>query len=121
MAYLAGKLGAIFIGAAQVPASDFTITTNSDTPDTTNFMDLGFESHAVGMWSAEISFNAFFAGTAYPDEGDIINISIYAISGGSAVTFTGCRITSLDWSNDAKDVQKVKITAVTSGAFSFII
>lgn len=121
MAYLAGKFGSIGIGGTAVPASDFTVTTSSDTPDTTNFFDGGFESHAVGMWSGEITFTAMFAGVAYPDEGDVITINILAYTGGPSVTFNNCRITSLEWTNDAKDVQKVKITAQTSGAFSFTV
>lgn len=121
MAYLAGKYGSIGIGGTAVPASDFTVTTSSDTPDTTNFFDGGFESHAVGMWSGEITFTAMFAGVAYPDEGDVIAINIQSFPGGPSVTFANCRITSLEWTNDAKDVQKVKITAQTSGAFSFSV
>lgn len=121
MAYLPGKIGAITIGANTIPASDFSVTSNSDTPDTTNFMDGGFASHAVGMWDAEISFNAFFAGAGYPAEGELISVTVYAVAGGGGITFPFCRVSSVDWSSDAKDVQKVKMTVKTTGAFTFAL
>lgn len=124
MAILSGRTGSVAIGAATgIPATNITVNSKSELVDTTNFTNAGFDSHVIGMCSAEITLDVLavvggygFAvgqtGTVTIDDGsDADNL----------VTITNCVMTAISYEAAAKDVQKMNITLQTFGAHSVIV
>lgn len=125
MAVLSGRLGSIDFGAlTNVPATNISVNSKAEVVDTTNFTGLGFDSHAIGMYSAEITLDLLQVETGYGlKQGQSGTVTINdgdPVSPG-AVTITNCLITGINYDAGAKDIQKMSITLATKGAYSIIV
>jgi len=125
MAVLSGRLGSIDFGTlSNIPATNISVNSKAEVVDTTNFVNQGFDSHAIGMYSAEITLDLLEvvggyglkqgqSGTVTINDGDPVTPG--------AVTITNCLITGINYDAGAKDVQKMSITLATKGAYSIIV
>jgi hypothetical protein len=125
MAVLSGRLGSIDFGTlTSIPATNISVNSKAEVVDTTNFTNQGFDSHAIGMYSAEITLDLLEviggyglkqgqSGTVTINDGDPVTPG--------AVTITNCLITGINYDAAAKDVQKMSITLATKGAYSIIV
>lgn len=125
MAVLSGRLGSIDFGdLTNIPATNISVNSKAEVVDTTNFVNQGFDSHAIGMYSAEITLDLLEvvdgyglkqgqSGTVTINDGDPVTPG--------AVTITNCLITGINYDAGAKDVQKMSITLATKGAYSIIV
>jgi len=120
MAILSGRFGNVTIGAlVNVPATNISVNSKAETIDTTNFSNNGFDSHVIGMYSAEITCDLLAVASGY---GIVIGGtgSILIYDGAATLTIDNCVLTSIAYDAAAKDVQKMSLTFATYGAFSFI-
>lgn len=120
MAILSGRSGKVTIGElVDVPATNISVNSKAETIDTTNFANNGFDSHAIGMYSAEITCDllAVFSGYGLVVGG---TGSILIFDGDDTITITNCVLTSIAYDAAAKDIQKMSLTFATYGSFSFI-
>lgn len=125
MAILSGRTAVLKIGALTgVPATNVSVNSKAETIDTTNFTNQGFASHAIGMYSAEITcdvlevvggygFKPGQTGTIEIDDGDELAPGI--------ITITNCVITNIAYDANPKDVQKMSLTFATYGAYNVIV
>jgi hypothetical protein len=124
MAILSGRTGTVTIGTVSVPATNVSVNSKADEIDTTNFLNQGFASHAIGMYSAEITLDVLAVDTGYGwlvGQTGSVAIGDGDPLGVSTITITNCVITSINYDANAKDVQKMSVTFATYGAFSCIV
>jgi hypothetical protein len=124
MAILSGRRGNVYLSGLTdpLPATNISVNSKAEVIDTTNFTGQGFDSHAIGMYSAEITLDLLEVVGGYGlKQGSVGDIEI--TDGDSpveqTVTITNCVITSLTYTADAKDVQKISVTFATYGDFDF--
>jgi hypothetical protein len=125
MAILSGRFATVNIGALTgVPATNVSVNSKADVIDTTTFMNEGFDAHAIGLYSAEITLDLLEVYNGYGfKQGDVASISI--VDGESVtpqtITITNCILTAVNYTSDVKDVQKMSLTFATYGNFDFEI
>jgi len=124
MAILSGRTGSVLIGAVSVPATNVSVNSKAEEIDTTNFLNAGFASHAIGMYSAEITLDVLAVDTGYGwqiGQTGSVTVNDGDPAGNNAVTITNCVITAINYDANAKDVQKMSVTFATYGVFSCIV
>jgi len=125
MAILSGRVATVNIGALTgVPATNVSVNSKAEVIDTTSFQNEGFDSHVIGLYSAEITLDLLELYDGYGlKQGDVGSVTIYDGDGvpGQAVTITNCIITAVNYTSDVKDAQKVSLTLATYGDFDFEI
>lgn len=123
MAILSGKNGNVYLSgiADPLPATNISVNSKAEVIDTTTFINQGFDSHAIGMYSAEITLDVLEVVGGYGlKQGAVGSISI--TDGDTVeqeVVITNCVLTALNYTADAKDVQKISLTFATFGEFDF--
>lgn len=122
MAILSGRNGSVTVGnAGSVPATNVSVNSKAEQIDTTNFLNEGYESHAIGMYSAEITLDVLALDTGYGwSVGQTGSVSIND-GDNNTLTITNCVITAINYDANAKDVQKMSVTFATYGEFSCIV
>jgi hypothetical protein len=125
MAILSGRTAVLKIGALTgVPATNVSVNSKAEALDTTTFVNQGYASHAIGMYSAEITcdvlevasgygFTVGQAGSVEIEDGDPDTPNI--------ITITNCVLTNIAYDSNAKDVQKMSLTFATYGGYSVIV
>lgn len=126
MAILSGRTGAVTIGTlTNLPATNISVNSKADALDTTNFMNQGYASHAIGMYSAEITCDLLAVNSGYgfkPGQtGSIAITDDSTAASPGIITITNCVLTNVNYDANAKDVQKVSLTFATYGAYSVIV
>lgn len=126
MAILSGRFGRVKLSgfADPLPATNISVNSKAELVDTTNFTNQGFDSHAIGLYSAEITLDLLQVVGGYPDlkQGSVGEISIYdGDTPLQVITITNCVVTALTYTADVKDVQKISLTFATYGEFDFRI
>jgi hypothetical protein len=123
MAILSGRKGNVYLSgiADPLPATNISVNSKAEAIDTTTFINQGFDSHAIGMYSAEITLDILEVVGGYGlKQGAVGDISIFdGDDPEQEVIITNCVVTSLTYTADAKDVQKISITFATYGEFDF--
>lgn len=123
MAILSGRTGNVYLSgiADPLPATNISVNSKAEVIDTTTFINQGFDSHAIGMYSAEITLDILEIVGGYGlKQGSVGDIEITdGDTVEQTVTITNCIITSLTYTADAKDVQKISVTFATYGGFDF--
>ena len=126
MAILSGRTGKLNIGTMEnIPATNVSVNSKADTLDTTNFMNQGYASHAIGMYSAEITCDVLAVESGYglkpgaTGQIQIVDDSTAASPG--VITITNCVLTNVSYDANAKDVQKMSLTFATYGAYSVLV
>lgn len=125
MAILSGRNGKVFLSGLvdPIPATNISVNSKAEQIDTTTFINQGFDSHAIGLYSAEITLDILEVVGGY----EIKQGSVGAITIGDGddpeqeVTITNCVVTALTYTADVKDVQKISLTFATYGDFDFRI
>ena len=125
MAILSGRTGKVYLSgiADPLPATNISVNSKAEVIDTTTFINQGFDSHAIGMYSAEITLDLLEVVGGYGlKQGSVGDVSIFdGDTVEQEVVITNCVITSLTYTADAKDVQKISLTLATYGEFDFRI
>jgi len=125
MAILTGRRATVNIGdLVGVPATNVSVNSKADVIDTTSFINEGFDSHVIGLYSAEITLDLLEVYNGYGlKQGDVGSITIFDGDGtpGQGITITKCIITAVNYTADVKDAQKVSLTLATYGDFDFEI
>ena len=125
MAILSGRTGNVYLSgiADPLPATNISVNSKAEVIDTTTFINQGFDSHAIGMYSAEITLDLLEVVGGYGlKQGSVGDVSIFdGDTVEQEVVITNCVITSLTYTADAKDVQKISVTLATYGEFDFRI
>ena len=125
MAILSGRTGKVYLSgiADPLPATNISVNSKAEVIDTTTFINQGFDSHAIGMYSAEITLDLLEVVGGYGlKQGSVGDVSIFdGDTVEQEVVITNCVITSLTYTADAKDVQKISVTLATYGEFDFRI
>jgi hypothetical protein len=126
MAILSGRRGKVFLTGFNnpLPATNVSVNSKAELIDTTNFTNQGFDSHAIGLYSAEITLDLLQVVGGYEDlkQGSVGSITI--LDGDDPeqfITITNCVVTALTYTADVKDVQKISLTFATYGEFDFRI
>ena len=124
MAILSGKNGRVRLSgfANDLPATNISVNSKAELVDTTNFTNQGFDSHAIGLYSAEITLDLLQVVGGYEDlkQGSVGTITI--LDGDTPEQFiaiNNCVVTALTYTADVKDVQKISLTFATYGEFDF--
>lgn len=127
MAILSGRYGKLSIGALEgVPATNISVNSKAETIDSTNFNNMGFDSHVIGLYSAEITCDLLETidgyGLKVGSTGSIVIIDDNS-DGGTPTTYTitNCVLTAINYDAAVKDIQKMSLTFATFGEFSFIV
>lgn len=125
MAILSGRFATVNIGnLTGVPATNVSVNSKADLIDTTSFMNEGFDSHVIGLYSAEITLDLLQVYNGFGlKQGDVGSITIFDGDGtpGQGITITKCILTAINYSSDVKDAQKSSLTFATYGDFDFEI
>lgn len=125
MAILSGRNGKVYLSgiADPIPATNISVNSKAEQIDTTTFINQGFDSHAIGLYSAEITLDVLEVGGGYEiKQGSVGSISIKdGDDPEQEVTITNCVVTALTYTADVKDVQKISLTFATYGEFDFRI
>ena len=125
MAILSGRKGNVYLSgiADPLPATNISVNSKAEAIDTTTFINQGFDSHAIGMYSAEVTLDLLEVVGGYGlKQGSVGDISIFdGDDPEQEVIITNCVITSLTYTADAKDVQKISVTFATYGEFDFTV
>lgn len=128
MAILSGRCGKLTIGTLDgVPATNISVNSKAETVDSTNFNNCGFDSHVIGLYSAEITCDVLQVIAGYGLKvGAVGSIIIVDDNSDDAVapttyTITNCVLTSINYDAAVKDIQKMSLTFATFGQFSFIV
>ena len=125
MAILSGRTGSVNFGEMTgIPATNISVNSKAEVIDTTNFTDEGFDSHAIGMYSAEITLDLLAVTGGFGlRQGQVGSVAIADgdEDGSATITITNCIITGINYDASAKDIQKMSITLATYGQFSFIL
>jgi hypothetical protein len=125
MAILSGRNGKVFLSgiASPIPATNISVNSKAEQIDTTTFVNEGFDSHAIGLYSAEITLDVLEVIGGYGlKQGSVGSISIKdGDDPEQEVTITNCVVTALTYTADVKDVQKISLTFATYGEFDFRI
>ena len=125
MAILSGRKGKVFLSglADPIPATNISVNSKAEQIDTTTFINQGFDSHAIGLYSAEITLDILEVVGGYEiKQGSIGEITIGdGDDPEQEITITNCVITALNYTGDVKDVQKISLTFATYGEFDFRI
>lgn len=125
MAILSGRSGSVFLSgiADSIPATNISVNSKADVIDTTTFINEGFDSHAIGLYSAEITLDVLEVVGGYGlKQGSVGSISIKdGDDPEQTVVITNCVLTALNYTADVKDVQKISLTFATYGEFDFQI
>ena len=125
MAIISGRNAVLNIGAiSSVPATNVSVNSKAENIDTTNFNNQGFASHAIGMYSAEITCDVLETISGYgfkPGQSGSIVIEDGDPDDPGSITITNCVLTNISYTADPKDVQKMSLTFATYGAYSVIV
>lgn len=125
MAILSGRNGKVLLSgfADPIPATNISVNSKAEQIDTTTFINQGFDSHAIGMYSAEITLDILEIVGGYGlKQGSVGSVTIGdGDDPEQEVTITNCVITAMNYTADAKDVQKISLTFATYGDFDFRI
>lgn len=125
MAILSGRKGKVFLSglADPIPATNISVNSKAEQIDTTTFIGQGFDSHAIGLYSAEITLDILEVVGGYEiKQGSVGSITIAdGDDPEQEVTITNCVVTALTYTADVKDVQKISLTFATYGEFDFRI
>lgn len=125
MAILSGRNGKVFLSgiASPIPATNISVNSKAEQIDTTTFVNEGFDSHAIGLYSAEITLDVLEVIGGYGlKQGSVGSISIKdGDDPEQEVTITNCVVTAMTYTADVKDVQKISLTFATYGEFDFRI
>lgn len=125
MAILSGRKGKVFLSglADPIPATNISVNSKAEQIDTTTFINQGFDSHAIGLYSAEITLDILEVVGGYEiKQGSVGSITIAdGDDPEQEVTITNCVVTALTYTADVKDVQKISLTFATYGEFDFRI
>lgn len=125
MAILSGRKGKVFLSglADPIPATNISVNSKAEQIDTTTFINQGFDSHAIGLYSAEITLDILEVVGGYEiKQGSVGSITIAdGDDPEQEVTITNCVVTALTYTADVKDVQKISLTFATYGDFDFRI
>lgn len=125
MAILSGRTAVLKIGALTgVPATNVSVNSKAETIDTTNFTNQGFSSHAIGMYSAEITCDVLEVVGGYgfqPGQTGVIEIDDGDPVAPNIITINNCVLTNIAYDANPKDVQKMSLTFATYGAYSVIV
>lgn len=127
MAIMSGRCGKLSIGAlVGVPATNISVNSKAETVDSTNFNNCGFDSHVIGLYSAEITCDLLEVITGYGlkvgSTGSIAIIDDDSVGGTpTTYTITNCVLTAINYDAAVKDIQKMSLTFATFGQFSFIV
>lgn len=127
MAIMSGRCGKLSIGALEgVPATNISVNSKAETVDSTNFNNCGFDSHVIGLYSAEITCDVLAVVSGYGLKvGAVGSIAIIDDNsdGGTPTTYTitNCVLTAINYDAAVKDIQKMSLTFATFGQFSFIV
>ena len=125
MAILSGRNGKVFLSgiADPIPATNISVNSKAEQIDTTTFINQGFDSHAIGLYSAEITLDILEVVGGYEiKQGSVGSITIAdGDDPEQEVTITNCVVTALTYTADVKDVQKISLTFATYGEFDFRI
>jgi hypothetical protein len=125
MAILSGRYATVTVGAlVAVPATNVSVNSKADIIDTTSFVNEGFDSHVIGLYSAEITLDLLQRYDGFGlKQGDIGSITIFDGDGtpGQGLTITKCILTAVNYNSDVKDAQKSSLTFATYGDFDFQI
>lgn len=127
MAILSGRYGKLSIGDLEaVPATNISVNSKAETIDSTNFNNMGFDSHVIGLYSAEITCDLLETidgyGLKVGSTGSIVIIDDNS-DGATPTTYTitNCVLTAINYDAAVKDIQKMSLTFATFGEFSFIV
>ena len=119
MAFYAGKLASLTIGAAAQPMTDWTLDVKEEAIDTTNFTSGGFQESVGGIDAADITCTGPYDGTSGVTMGTVVS---FVLATGGAVpgpSFTvPARVTSVNVSTSVRGVATVSITAQSTGTFT---
>lgn len=128
MAILSGRNGKLSIGDLDgVPATNISVNSKAETVDSTNFNNNGYDSHVIGLYSAEITCDVLAVYSGYGlTVGSVGTISIVDDNSEDAVSpttysITNCILTGINYDAAVKDIQKMSLTFATYGEFSFIV
>jgi hypothetical protein len=128
MAIISGRSGKVNIGAlVGLPATNISVNSKAETVDSTNFTNNGFDSHVIGLYSAEITCDLLAVDTGYGLQiGSVGSIVIIDDNSEDAVnpltyTITNCILTAINYDAAVKDIQKMSLTFATYDKFSFVI
>lgn len=125
MAILSGRKGKVFLSGLvdPIPATNISVNSKAEQIDTTTFINQGFDSHAIGLYSAEITLDILEVVGGYEiKQGSVGSITIAdGDDPEQEVTITNCVVTALTYTADVKDVQKISLTFATYGEFDFRI
>lgn len=125
MAILSGRNGKVFLSGLvdPIPATNISVNSKAEQIDTTTFINQGFDSHAIGLYSAEITLDILEVVGGYEiKQGSVGSITIAdGDDPEQEVTITNCVVTALTYTADVKDVQKISLTFATYGDFDFRI
>lgn len=127
MAILSGRNGKLTIGdLVGVPATNVSVNSKAETVDSTNYTNKGYDSHVIGLYSAEITCDILAVNSGYGLQvGAIGTIQIkdddVAETGALTYSITNCVLTSINYDAAVKDIQKMSLTFATYGQFTFVI
>ena len=128
MAILSGRYGKLSIGALEgLPATNISVNSKAETIDSTNYNNMGFDSHVIGLYSAEITCDLLEVidgyGLKVGSTGSIVIIDDNSEGALNPVTYTitNCVLTAINYDAAVKDIQKMSLTFATFGEFSFIV
>lgn len=125
MAILSGRRATIDVGGLTgIPATNVSVNSKAEVIDTTTFINEGFDAHAIGLYSAEITLDVIQVYSGYGlTQGAVGSITIHDGDGspGQSITITNCILTAINYTSDVKDVQKASLTFATYGNFDFEI
>lgn len=128
MAVISGRSGKVSIGSlVGVPATNISVNSKAETVDSTNFTNNGFDSHVIGLYSAEITCDLLETISGYGlkvgSTGEIVIIDDNSDGAVDPVTYTitNCVLTAIKYDAAVKDIQKMSLTFATYGQFSFIV
>lgn len=125
MAILSGRTAVLQIGSVSgIPATNVSVNSKAETIDTTTFVNQGYASHAIGMYSAEVTCDVLEVITGYGFK--VGQTGAIAINDGdpdtpNTITINNCVLTNIAYDANAKDVQKMSLTFATYGAYSVIV
>lgn len=128
MAIISGRLGKVSIGAlVGVPATNISVNSKAETVDSTNFTGNGYDSHVIGLYSAEITCDVLAVSGGYGLQigsvGSIVIIDENDVNAANPITYTitNCILTAINYDAAVKDIQKMSLTFATYDKFSFVI
>jgi hypothetical protein len=128
MAIISGRNGKVNIGGlVGLPATNISVNSKAETVDSTNYTNKGYDSHVIGLYSAEITCDLLAVDSGYGIQiGSVGSVVILDDNSEGAVnpltyTITNCILTAINYDAAVKDIQKMSLTFATYDKFSFVI